>query len=220
MTAQILAAELGNLISDSKRKNTELRAAAEKALQDLKSLSNTSEAQIAAGKLSPHERKCSRANQDEDLSRRPQFCSPFLIACSTQNAKFTATAVSCLQRLSVSRALPRERLSEVLEAFKQSVASGTDSKRDGDMNILTCSGHDVQLKILQALPSLLQHYPSEIRGDLLSTVLQICSSLQSMKSPAVSNTAAATLQQLVIAVFDRVTVEDGKYVSTCRRRHP
>lgn len=80
------------------------------------------------------------------------------------------------------------------------------------MNILTHSGHDVQLKILQALPSLLQHYPSEIRGDLLSTVLQICSSLQSIKNPAVSNTAAATLQQLVIAVFDRVTVEDGKQV--------
>lgn len=50
MTAQILAAELGNLISDSKRKNTELRTAAEKALQDLKSLSNTSEAQLSAGK--------------------------------------------------------------------------------------------------------------------------------------------------------------------------
>jgi len=50
MTAQILAAELGNLIQDSKRKNTELRNAAEKALQDLKSLSNTSEAQLSAGK--------------------------------------------------------------------------------------------------------------------------------------------------------------------------
>jgi predicted metal-dependent HD superfamily phosphohydrolase len=50
MTAQILATELGNLISDSKRKNTELRTAAEKSLQDLKSLSNTSEAQISAGK--------------------------------------------------------------------------------------------------------------------------------------------------------------------------
>jgi len=49
MTAQILAAELGNLIQDSKRKNTELRNAAEKALQDLKSLSNTSEAQLSAG---------------------------------------------------------------------------------------------------------------------------------------------------------------------------
>lgn len=50
MTAQILATELGNLIQDSKRKNTELRNAAEKALQDLKSLPNTSEAQLSAGK--------------------------------------------------------------------------------------------------------------------------------------------------------------------------
>jgi hypothetical protein len=70
-------------------------------------------------------------------------------------------------------------------------------------------GHDIQLKILQALPSLLQNYPAEIRGDSLSSVLQICSSLQNAKNFAVSNTAAATLQQLVIVVFDRVTSEDG-----------
>lgn len=59
MTSQILAAELGNLISDSKRKNTELRNAAEKALQDLKSLSNTSESQVSAGKSDPIEAVCS-----------------------------------------------------------------------------------------------------------------------------------------------------------------
>ncbi len=50
MTAQLLAAELGNLIQDSKRKNTELRNAAEKSLQDLKSLPNTSETQLTTGK--------------------------------------------------------------------------------------------------------------------------------------------------------------------------
>jgi hypothetical protein len=71
-------------------------------------------------------------------------------------------------------------------------------------------GHDVQLRILQALPSLLQNYPVEVRGDLLSIALQICSALQTAKNPAVSNTAAATLQQLVISVFDRVVSEDGK----------
>ena len=70
-------------------------------------------------------------------------------------------------------------------------------------------GHDIQLKILQALPSLLQNYSAEIRGDSLSAVLQICSSLQNAKNFAVSNTAAATLQQLVIVVFDRVALEDG-----------
>ena len=51
MTAQILAAELGNLIQDAKRKNTELRNAAETALKDLKSLPNTSEAQLSAGEM-------------------------------------------------------------------------------------------------------------------------------------------------------------------------
>lgn len=50
MTAQILAAELGTLIQDSKRKNTELRTAAEKSLQDLKALPQTSETQLSAGK--------------------------------------------------------------------------------------------------------------------------------------------------------------------------
>jgi hypothetical protein len=57
MTAQILAAELGNLIQDSKRKNTELRNAADKALQELKSLSVTSEAQLSAGKSLLHDLK-------------------------------------------------------------------------------------------------------------------------------------------------------------------
>jgi hypothetical protein len=82
------------------------------------------------------------------------------------------------------------------------------------MIVLICIGHDIQLKILQALPSLLQNYPFEVRGELLSTVLQICSGLQTTKNPAVSNTAAATLQQLVIAIFDRVTVEDGERCPT------
>jgi ABC-type lipoprotein export system ATPase subunit len=52
MTAQLLAAELGNLIQDAKRKNTELKNAAEIALKDLKSLPNTSDAQLSAGEQS------------------------------------------------------------------------------------------------------------------------------------------------------------------------
>lgn len=49
MSATLLALELGNLASEAKRKNAELRTAAEKSLQDLKSLSATSEQQLAAG---------------------------------------------------------------------------------------------------------------------------------------------------------------------------
>ena len=121
--------------------------------------------------------------------------TPFLIACSTKNVKFTGIAIVCLQRLVVSRALPRSKLKEVLEAFREA----------------TSAGLDVQLKILQALPSLLQNYAEDIKGDLLAASLNICTILQASKNGIVNNTAAATLQQLVVSVFDKVVAEDSKF---------
>ncbi|KAF2842373.1 endosomal peripheral membrane protein-like protein [Patellaria atrata CBS 101060] len=180
MTSQILITELSNIVQESKRKHSELKNAAEKSLQDIKGLPTTSEVQLAAG--------------TNYLSRRPYFINPFLIACSTQNAKFASPAVVSLHRLAVSHALPRERLKSVLEALRESSGLGVD----------------IQIKILQVLPILVQTYPTELRRDLLYNVLQICSILQGSKAPAISNTAAATLQQLVIAVFDRVVEEDER----------
>ncbi|KAL3420830.1 endosomal peripheral membrane protein [Phlyctema vagabunda] len=175
MTAQILASELANLIQESKRKHSELRNAAEKSLEELRALRSTSEAQIAA-----------------DLTVRPNFVTPFLIACGTKNVKFTGISVVCLQRLITARAIPRSRLREVLEALRES----------------TPAGLDVQLKILQSLPSLLQNYAEELKDDLLAAALNICTILQGSKNGIVNNTAAATLQQLVVAVFDKVVAED------------
>ena len=97
----------------------------------------------------------------------------------------------------MSCALPKLRLREVLEAFREA----------------TSAGLDVQLKILQALPSLLQNYAEELKGDLLAAALNICTILQASKNAIVNNTAAATLQQLVVSVFDKVVAED----STCSK---
>lgn len=88
--------------------------------------------------------------------------------------------------------MPRSRLSQVLEALQQA----------------TSAGLDVQLKILQALPSLLSNYATDVKGELLVTVLNICFILQSSKNAIVNNTSAATLQQLVVSVFDKVVNED------------
>lgn len=129
-----------------------------------------------------------------DLSQRLNFVNPFLIACTTKNPKFSGIAIVCLQRLVVSRGLPRARLKDVIEAFREA----------------TSQGQDVQLKILQALPSLLQNYASDLRGELLAGTLSICSSLQTSKNPIINNTAAATLQQLVVSVFDKVVNEDSE----------
>lgn len=128
-----------------------------------------------------------------DLSQRTSFVNPFIIACGTKNAKFTSIAIVCLQRLIVARALPRSKLNQVLEALMQASSAALD----------------VQLKILQALPSLLQNYAAELQGELLVTTLNICFILQSSKNAIVNNTSAATLQQLVVAVFDKVVTEDS-----------
>jgi hypothetical protein len=95
----------------------------------------------------------------------------------------------------VSRALPRARLKEVLEALREA----------------TSAGLDVQLKILQALPSLLQNYADELKGEFLAAALNICTILQASKNSIVLNTAAATLPQLVVSVFDKVVAEDSKF---------
>ncbi len=135
-----------------------------------------------------------QAHTSIELAQRPNFANPFIIACGTKNAKFTGIAIVCLQRLIVSRALPRSKLSQILEALQQA----------------TSAGLDVQLKILQALPSLLSNYAVDLKGELLFTSLNICFILQSSKNAIVNNTSAATLQQLVVSVFDKVVAEDSK----------
>ncbi|KOS22669.1 Protein MON2 -like protein [Escovopsis weberi] len=175
MTTQLLASELANLIQESKRKHNDLRQAAEKSLEELKQSGNVPE--NAAPGL---------------LSQKPSFVNPFIIACGTKNAKFTGIAIVCLQRLIVSRALPRSKLNQVLDALMQASSAGLD----------------VQLKILQALPSLLQNYSEDLNGELLVTTLNICFVLQTSKNAIVNNTSAATLQQLVVSVFDKVVAED------------
>ncbi|KAI0011549.1 guanine nucleotide exchange factor in Golgi transport N-terminal-domain-containing protein, partial [Xylariaceae sp. FL0662B] len=175
MTTQLLSTELTNLIQESKRKNNDLRQAAEKSLEELRSIRSTNEAQLAA-----------------ELARRVNFVNPFVIACGTKNTKFTAIAIVCLSRLILVSALPRSKLSPVLEALREA----------------TSAGLDVQLKILQALPTLLQNYANEIKGDLLGTALNICFILQTSKNGVVNHTSAATLQQLVMTVFEKVSAED------------
>ncbi|KAL4743705.1 hypothetical protein BDV11DRAFT_93903 [Aspergillus similis] len=175
MSSQLLQSELLNLIQESKRKNADLRNAAEESLNDLKALPSTSEAQISA-----------------DLARKPRFVNPFILACHTRHAKIAGIGVVCLQRLVASRSLPPERLKDVLGGLKE----------------ITNLTLDIQLKILQTLPSLLQHYSNDLGGGLLVTTLEICATLQSSKTLAVSSTAAATLQQLVVSTFERVSMED------------
>lgn len=127
-----------------------------------------------------------------------------MIACGTRNPKFAGSGIVSLQRLVISKGLPKARLQDALEAF----------------NACTDLGLDIQLKILQALPSLLQNYDAELEGELLSSALRICSSLQAAKASTVSGVAAATLQQLVTTVFEKVATEDSTESTKGAKKDP
>jgi hypothetical protein len=78
---------------------------------------------------------------------------------------------------------------------------------------------EIQLKILQALPPMLQHYAEDLKGESIGKALLICSELQGSKTGIIHSSAAATLQQLVVAIFDKVAVEDGMLSSAnCKLR--
>ena len=117
---------------------------------------------------------------------------PFLLSCASKNAKFAGTSIACLQRLVVCRGLATETLKDTLDVLRD------------------CSGlpQDIQLKILQVLSSLQQNYADYLARDLLATALHICFILLASKTAVISNTAAATLQQLVPAVIGKVAKED------------
>ena len=117
---------------------------------------------------------------------------PFLLSCASKNPKFAGTSISCLQRLVVSNGLAQETLKDVLDVLRD----------------CTTLGQDIQLRILQVLPSLLQNYAGYLTGDLLATALHICFTLLLSKAAVISNTAAATSQQLVVAVLGKVALED------------
>ncbi|KAG8692675.1 hypothetical protein FRC09_011038, partial [Ceratobasidium sp. 395] len=73
-------------------------------------------------------------------------------------------------------------------------------------------GVDIQLKILQTLLSLLTNFP-DIHDDLLGEALLLCFRLQDSRIAVVSSTAAATLRQLVMFIFDKVIAEQRQRVA-------
>lgn len=64
--------------------------------------------------------------------------------------------------------------------------------------------------MLQALPALLQNYGASLSGGLLADAFQVCFLLHGSRTAVVSNTAAAALQQLVTATFEKAASGESK----------
>ncbi|KAK9766990.1 Endocytosis and vacuole integrity protein, variant 2 [Basidiobolus ranarum] len=136
-----------------------------------------------------------RAHQGDrlinELSHNEETLRPFFLACQTKNLKLTTIAISCLQRLILHNAIPESSAKSILKSLSEIASNGV---------------LEVQLKILQIVLPLITNYHS-VQGEALSDAILLCFRLQESKNGVVNNTAAATLRQLVIYVFDKVKKE-------------
>lgn len=165
-----LYGELQALSSEAKKRNSAIKQASEKSIEILKTVHNY-----------------------EELSRHPDFVAPFIMSCSSNNAKLTTLSMQCLQGLASTPCIPHDKLSNVLDAFIDA----------------TQLALEIKLKVLQVLTVFFKNYSKYICGPLCSKLLHCCSNLLQLpnKSSMVVGTASATLQQLIDEIFERLSSE-------------
>ncbi|VEU21476.1 DEKNAAC102472 [Brettanomyces naardenensis] len=193
---QQINADLTLLSTESKRKFASIRRASERSLDILKSLTAHTSSAESA--------------VFESLQNLPEFIDPFLLSCHSKSPKFISTSLSALSKLVLRHGIPFIKLDEVIRALQDATHSSTD----------------IQLKILQILPTLFESYAMDINDESLSNLLYICTLLQnSTKTPAIVSTAQATFSQLMSTVFEKVNeegrlIEQGKIVGAPRYTVP
>ncbi|KAI0233332.1 Endocytosis and vacuole integrity protein [Massospora cicadina] len=133
---------------------------------------------LAAKDRPPKEFAIELANTEETLK-------PIQLACNTKTPKLVIIAIGCLHRLILHRGVREAAVPQILRILSEVLAGNVE----------------VQLKVLQTVLPLLTNYEC-IRGELLNSALLICFKLQESRVAVVNNTAAATLRQLVIIIFD------------------
>lgn len=118
---------------------------------------------------------------------------------SNVHGKSLVLVISCLQRLITHNAVPSRMIPMMLGGMSDLVAV-TDGSN------VNSSSMELLLKILQTALPLLTNY--NLRGELVGEVLLLCFKLHDSKLAAVASTAAATLRQMVVFMFEMVMRED------------
>lgn len=126
------------------------------------------------------------------LADHKELVDPIIVACHSKSARLITIALSSLQKLAYFKGISSSRLPEVVAALQDA----------------THNTPEIQVKILQILPTLFEMYSMDINDKLLVNLLFVCTSMQSStKTSAVTNTAQATFSQLLNTVFEKVKEE-------------
>ncbi|KAJ7641694.1 hypothetical protein FB45DRAFT_900796 [Roridomyces roridus] len=169
---------------------TELQSLASETRRKHPDIREAAEKSLAILRASPEQ---ATANLASDGPQSDDLLRPVFMGCATKNAKVVAISLGSLQRLIALKAVPHSAVELIINTMSDAMSQGVD----------------IQLRILQTLLSLVTNFPA-IHGGLLGEALLLCFKLQESKIAVVSSTAAATLRQLVMFVFDKMVDEDRR----------
>ncbi|SAM61616.1 related to MON2-peripheral membrane protein with a role in endocytosis and vacuole integrity [Ustilago bromivora] len=180
--AQLLTSELISLGAEARRKHPEIKQATDAVLAQLKSEPDA----FLASSRNDHS-----PPSDHALLR------PVLLSCGTKLPKVISLAMALLQRILLQKLVPDQAVPTIVATLNKLL---TPPSR---------SDVDVQLKVLQIASALLTSYATLHNADLSNTLMLGFKLHEGSKVAVVSSTAAATLRQSVMAVFDKVKEEDN-----------
>ncbi|KAJ7123851.1 hypothetical protein C8R43DRAFT_1098976 [Mycena crocata] len=169
---------------------TELQSLASETRRKHPDIREAAEKSLAILRASPEQ---ATANLASDGPQSDDLLRPVFMGCATKNAKVVAISLGSLQRLIALKAVPHSAVELIINTMSDAMIQGVD----------------IQLRILQTLLSLVTNFPA-VHGSLLGEALLLCFKLQESKIAVVSSTAAATLRQLSMFVFDKMVDEDRR----------
>ncbi|PKI83256.1 Endocytosis and vacuole integrity protein [Malassezia vespertilionis] len=175
---QRIVSELQALLAETRRKHPDVRQACEAALKQI-SLDDPAKALETLTSSEPIQQ---------------ELVDAVVAGCGTRTSKVALNALSLLHRCVMLHVIPTASLGTIIETLH-----GLPHLR---------ADVDVQFKILQTVSALLVAYP-QISSNLLSRTLMLCFvQYEHARVPVVSSTAAATLRQNIMTIFDKILQED------------
>ncbi|KAM0789810.1 hypothetical protein ACM66B_006661 [Microbotryomycetes sp. NB124-2] len=184
----LLQADYQSLSKEAGRRDGNVRDAADKAYQLLKTSEEHTLAQI-------------RAEPPPD--QQPLY-QPIFLAAQTRNVKVIALAVSALQRLIAIGAVPKNLVKQILDTLEHVTPQGVEIQLKVLQTLVSLLTTRTQAStragaiLAEAL----------VQGDDLSQALELTHQLSTSRTPVVASTASATLRQMFMFVFERVAEED------------
>ncbi|GAA5884135.1 hypothetical protein JCM6882_002154 [Rhodosporidiobolus microsporus] len=185
----LLAGDYSSLSKEAGRRHGDVRDAADKAAQLLKT---------------NKEQALEELRSDPPPTQHPLY-QPIFLASTTRNAKVIALAVSALQRLIMAGLVPKTLVKQVLDTLEHVVAQGVEIQ----LKVLQTLVSLLTTTTSTTTPGGKVRTDKLVQGEELGHALELSHRLSTSKIPVVASTASATLRQLFMFVFERVGEEDA-----------